>query len=231
MQNKGMANHLKHYRKRAGLTIERVAEQLGLSSAQVSRLERGLSDLSLERLSQFARLYGCSPRDLLPDSPLPAQGEKTLPLIDVPVVGQVQAGVWKEALEWPPEERFAVKVPANPRFGTAVPLFALLVGGPSMNELYPDGSVVICASLTHWGKDPESGDKVVVERRHDSSEEFEATVKELRRHADGSWWLWPRSTDPLFQEPWKLRGADSDNGGREDLRITAIVTSSLRFER
>jgi len=60
-----MENRLREYRKRAGLTLESVSERLGLSISQVSRLERGASDLTGERLQQFAGLYGVRPADFL----------------------------------------------------------------------------------------------------------------------------------------------------------------------
>lgn len=49
----------------AGLSQEQVAEQLGIGSEAVSRIERGVVMPNIERLMQFAEIYGCEAADLL----------------------------------------------------------------------------------------------------------------------------------------------------------------------
>lgn len=100
--------------------------------------------------------------------------------------------------------------------------FGLEVRGPSMNNLYPDGSVVVCVSLMELGTDPAPGDHVIVRRQ--STEGVEATIKEIQRDEAGAYWLWPRSSDPNFQQPWKL--PHGDHFGNEDLTIIALVIGS-----
>ncbi len=91
-----------------------------------------------------------------------------------------------------------------------------------MNEVYPEGSVVICVKLIDINRQAQNGDHVVVIRR--SKHGFEATLKELRQNAAGEAWLWPRSTDPNFQQPWKL-GEGSDGSGQE-IEVMALVIGS-----
>lgn len=62
-KNIGLA--LAKYRKAAGLSQAKVAELMGLSNDAISRMERGTITLSVERLFEFAELFGCDPTDLL----------------------------------------------------------------------------------------------------------------------------------------------------------------------
>lgn len=95
-----------------------------------------------------------------------------------------------------------------------------------MNELYPPGSVVVCVKYIDLGRDPEHEERVIVQRGVGG--EFEATIKEIRQHPDGTWWLWPRSTDPNFQQPWQLTHDGDD--WNDNLRVVAKVVGSYRPE-
>lgn len=97
-----------------------------------------------------------------------------------------------------------------------------------MNELYPHGSTIVCVSLMDLGRDPIPGERVVCHRR--SAVGLEATVKELRQDTKGDYWLWPRSTDPAFQQPWRLPRPDDHAADNEDVRIAALVIGSYRPE-
>lgn len=52
----------------AGLTQEEAAESLGIGNEAVSRMERGAAMPTLERLYDFAKLYGCRMDRLLMES-------------------------------------------------------------------------------------------------------------------------------------------------------------------
>ncbi len=55
-------------RKAAGLTQAQVAERLSVEKESISRMESGKIALNLERLQQFADIYGCTVPDLVRDS-------------------------------------------------------------------------------------------------------------------------------------------------------------------
>ena len=55
-------------RKACGMTQAQVAERLSVEKESISRMESGRIALSLERLQQFAHLYGCSVGELLRDT-------------------------------------------------------------------------------------------------------------------------------------------------------------------
>jgi len=59
-------------RLRRGLTQEEVAERLGVGNEAVSRIERGVVVPNIERLVEFASIFGCEVADLLTEaSPRP----------------------------------------------------------------------------------------------------------------------------------------------------------------
>lgn len=220
-----LGDSIRRRRKQKNLTIGELADAAGLSQGFLSRVERGERALSMPALADVAAALECSQSDLL---------SATLPPVDVPVreievIGEVQGGVWREALEWPEEDRFRLVVHANPAFAQ-FPQFGLVVKGTSMNELYPHGTIAVCVRLLHLGRDPRSGEKVVVLRRSDHGDEMEATIKEFRHHADGSFWLWPRSTDPAFQQPLQLLANDGASVMDDALQIFGLVVSSIRNE-
>lgn len=142
----------------------------------------------------------------------------------VPVIGFVQAGVWLSTIELPPEDRFDIPLPIQAGFDGFV-VQGLVVRGPSMDELYPHGSILAVVSFLDLGRDPRNGERVVALRhRHGESE---ATVKEYRIGKDGKERLWPRSSHPDFQQPILV---DPPDGEDEELRIAYLVIGSYRPE-
>lgn len=121
----------------------------------------------------------------------------------VPVVGDVAAGVWLEVAavelqdvsEWLP-----IDVPGYER----AHLKALRVVGPSMNLVYPEGRYVVIAHPSEAGV--RVGDYVVVERY--KVDLVEVTLKELVVEPGGRIALWPRSSHPDFQSPIYLTAND-----------------------
>ncbi|OPG72039.1 transcriptional regulator [Pseudomonas ogarae] len=56
------------HRSERNLTQEEVAERLGVGSEAVSRLERGVVELSVVKLMQLADIFGCRMDELLTES-------------------------------------------------------------------------------------------------------------------------------------------------------------------
>lgn len=61
-------NTLKQAREHAGFTLERAAECIGISGASFSRMENGLSKVTMERLEMLAALYEVSASALVEGS-------------------------------------------------------------------------------------------------------------------------------------------------------------------
>lgn len=136
------------------------------------------------------------------------------------MVGEVQAGVWRTAIEIPEEERVTLPVTGLPGY-TGVQLVGLKVAGSSMDLVYPDGSYVIVASAADTDVRP--GDRVVVYRSQGDLRE--ASIKEVQVEPDGKIALWPRSTSPEHQVPIYLD--DPEQGGPE---IAYVVVGQFRAE-
>lgn len=198
-----LGQRIRRARSEAGFSQAGLAKALGLTRSATGAWERDKHAPSHEHLVAIAKVTGRGVSWLLQE-----ENGRQVPaaLLDEPmerveVVGTVQAGVWREALEAPADERFAVEVPRDRRF-PGVRRFGLRVAGPSMNRIFPERSIVLCARFPDLGRDPEPDDYVVVLRNREGL--VEATVKQLERSRDGRLWLSPRSDDPEHQTPWPL---------------------------
>ena len=138
------------------------------------------------------------------------------------VVGAVQAGEWHEAADWPDEDRYPVLTPLNGFHETD--LFALEVRGNSINEVYPDGSIITCVTLPALGREPKDGELVICQRM-DNFGLLEATCKRIRTAEDGVRWLWPESDDPEHQTPISMA---SESG--EEVVLRGVVIWGMRNE-
>lgn len=219
--SKVLAARIKALRLSKKMTQAQFAELFGVTQAMVSRWETGATPGG-EILAQLAAMTGESVQSFVGFSSSPAlrpAGE----LIEVR--GSVVAGVWREAWEWDADERYffssAVKlaVPPGDRFG-------LRVDGLSMDQLYPEGTILDCVSLIAIGEAPVVGKRYIVQRVcHDGT--LETTVKEYSLGADGRAWLLPRSSQPEFQAPIPVHDGDPRI---TETRILAKVVGSYRPE-
>ena len=74
---------------------------------------------------------------------------------------------------------------------------------------YPDGSALIFTSLIETREGLIPGKRYIIEiERSDGLRE--ATVKQLWKDETGKLWLLPESTDPRYQQPVALDGAEGD---------------------
>lgn len=89
--NRSMAEdrwHLTEWRKHRGMTLQQVADVVGMSVGHLSDLERGKRGLSGEVIRKLASVYGVPTRDLL-SAPGAIEGGRPR---TVPLVGYVGAG-------------------------------------------------------------------------------------------------------------------------------------------
>ena len=207
--------------KPQGKSKKGLADALKLWPARITEIIAGRRELSPAEVLGIAHYLELPPTLVLAY----ATGGALRPakLGQVWVKGSVQAGAWREAVEWPQGDWRPAPLSPDVRY-SKLEQFGLEVVGPSMNEEYPEGSVVICVNMLELGRDPNHGDHVICRRR--STEGVEITIKEVRREADGSYWLWPRSRDPNFQQPWKL--PQNANEANEDLTIIALVIGAYK---
>lgn len=216
-----MRIRLKEFRKRLGLSLEAMAERTDFSESQLSRWEAGASNIPSERLPLLAKAYECRVGDIFDDS-----DSGFLPIGPTLFVkGEVAAGQWRRAIEWPSDEwttftgRPDIEAALQDRGG-------MRVVGESMNLLYPHGTIVEYVKLIAAPQLLESGKRVIVQRER-ADETYEVTVKEYIVDDLGRQWLVPRSTHPEFQTPWR---ADEPEEGIVETRILAVVVASVRPE-
>jgi transcriptional regulator with XRE-family HTH domain len=212
----GYLEQLKALRMQRGWSQAKLAEIIGVEQPTIQRWESGSRTPDLESLDALARALGVTPGSLL-DGDAPVSIGPTLF-----IKGEVAAGVWRAAAEWPESDwqtftgRSDVRAELKHRFG-------LRVVRDSMDLLYPPGSIIECVSVFgHAEALP--GRRVVILRKNDR-QEYEATVKELVEQ-DGELWAVPRSTNPAHR-PFKVT---EEEPGILETRIVAIVVASIRPE-
>lgn len=215
-------DRLRKAREQAGYGSARAAsDAMGVPSATYAQHESGLRGFRSHHAERYGRFFKVAPEWLL----LGRQGNAEYVPVGPQtfVKGEVQAGVFKEAWQWEPEDwvgfsgRADLAAPPSERFG-------LRVVGDSMNEVYPSGSTLEC--VKYHGETIASGRRVIVQRTR-SDGTIETTVKELIRTEDGVEWLRPRSTNPTFLP---FRGDRPDAPDIVQVEIIAVVVGSYRPE-
>jgi transcriptional regulator with XRE-family HTH domain len=203
-------------RKQRGLSQAQLAERLAVEQPTVQRWEAGTRKPSVEALEDTARVLGVPVSSFFIEDAVTPLGPSLY------VKGEVAAGVWRHAVEWPEDDwqsftgRPDVKAEVQHRFG-------LRVTGDSMNLLYPPGTIVECVSV--FGHIEAAPGKRVVVIREDENHQFEATIKELVEDG-GELWLVPRSTNPAHR-PIQLSQPEP---GILETRVAAVIVASYRPE-
>ena len=211
---------LKLARERAGYeTARAAATAMGVSPDTYAQHENGTRGFR-SKAERYARFFRVAPEWLLFGR---GEGEKAAAPVPVnrmvPVLGDVQAGAWHPVPmnDTQPTEHVPLVLPGF----EGASLFALRVLGPSMNQYYPEGTLVVCCPAVEIGV--RDGDHVVVESRRNGL--VETTLKEVVQERGGVA-LWPRSTDPAFQTPVRLTRPSDEDTDDNGHAITAVVVSS-----
>lgn len=200
-------NRIKQLRKKARLTQQALADRIGASKSQLIKLERSDRELTHTWIDRLRGPLNAAPGDFFPRP----EGVDTLTNRRVDIVGEVEAGIFTEIDEWDTADFGNIEAPV-PEGYAGKRVFGLRVVGPSVNLKYTEGSIVVCVRLLDLGPDykPEPGRFYVVYRRSEDGQQTEATIKQLQIDDSGQAWLWPRSSHPDYQQPWKVDGADGE---------------------
>lgn len=251
IMSRDVPKQLKQLRNRAGLTMQEMADALGYAwpsgyqrYEDPSLYKRDFLPLSFVRKladvlvgqgdppitqEEVYELSEVTPTHLwveagfgeAVDEPEDAIRLKQAAHLPMPVIGEVQAGIWKEVQET--QDRLIDRLPIT--IDPSIPenaQYALKVRGDSMNLIAKDGAFVICHDIESGLFEPGFGQLVVVERVRDDMSIIELTVKRLSKDADKKPILVPESTDPLYQEAIPLH---ADESGDTVARVKAIVVA------
>ena len=215
---------IKERLQQLGKTQAGLGRHLDLPRSRVSEMIKGGREIQTDEVGRLAGFLELSENEVLRRS----EGAKTVvtPYQRIRIDRFVQGGYWCSDNTLPESEVVDIYLP--PIEAPSAQVYGLRVKGNSMDQEYPDGSIVFCVPVEHLPRALQSGDHVVVERRqHD---EMEATVKELQQAADGTWWLVPRSTDPRHQTalPLEADGERYDDGSAAPVAVTGLVVYDLR---
>jgi transcriptional regulator with XRE-family HTH domain len=206
-------NRIKELRKARNLTQEQLAELLGTTDATIQRLESGKRQLTERWAAQISTVLGVDVTEVF---------GAILPVTNagLPVVGDVQAGVWREIDVVDEPKHSPLPIGPDPRYQAATQ-FALLVLGESMNKVFAAGTFIVCVPWEQLGRQPRENDIVVVERQRDGM--VETTVKRIEIQ-NRKLVLMPESTDPRFQSPIELDGSLE----HDRIVVTALVVGKYQ---
>jgi transcriptional regulator with XRE-family HTH domain len=212
----GHLKGLSALRKRMKLTQADLAEMIGVGQPTIQRWESGKREPDLDQLVNLALTLGVEPSALIDQNIAAPLGPRLY------VKGDVAAGLWRPAFEWPEDDWLSFNGRADV-VAERLHRFGLRVVGDSMDRTYPDGTIVECVSL-FGSAEAVPGKNVVVVRTNDNGE-VEATVKKLVE-SEGELWLVPDSTNPAHL-PIKMSEPEP---GIAETRIVAVVVASIRPE-
>lgn len=187
-----MANRIKEWRLKRGLSMQALAERAGTSRQQIHKLERGERRLTEDWMRRIAAIVDCSPADLLsPNHDLgsdasglsSAEHRDSVDLASrrpvsvdrsdqIPVYASAQGGPDGTILAYEPIE--FVDRP-EPLFGVRN-AFAMYVVSDSMEPKYSQGALL----LIHPGRPVRRNDYVLIVKQAEDGE-HSAMVKQLVR--------------------------------------------------
>lgn len=212
---KDASDRLRQIRLKKGFdSPSEAARAFGWNEHTYKSHENGIRGIRIDAARKYAAAFGSTAAFILTGTnggePEPSVNQ----VIEVPLLGTVSAGLFREgdALEY-----MESLVPAVPRHDIpASAQYCLRVDGQSVNLRIPDGAFAICAYFDRFPGGPHHGQLVHVVR--EVSGLVENTIKELRYDDKGAF-LMPVSSDPAHQQPIRLNGDSED----ATIRIAGVV--------
>lgn len=200
-----------------GITPNAITRMLNNDPAKETRL------IKADELVKMGQFFGATPPGL--DAGGGEVAPSTRPMREVPVIGKVEAGTFREVDDIGQDEVATLSMPADDRFPDAR-LIAFDVSGNSMNALKPrpilPGDRIVGVSYEDVAdRAPiRDGMVVVVERTRDGGHTREWSVKQVELYQDRIEFH-PRSTNPAHKAIVVPRDVDADSG--EQVEIIALV--------
>lgn len=176
---KDLGARIRTYRKAKGMTQDELAKAVGYTSkAMISRIEKGLNAISVERVEEIANALGVDSTELIRQDPTSASADA----VKIPVLGVVRAGIPLYATE------NIIGYEEIPRAWTlSGDYFSLRIKGDSMSPYLLEGDTVVVRQQPT----AENGDIVIAGVNGD-----EACVKRLHITDKGEYIL--QSLNPEY---------------------------------
>lgn len=189
-------NQLRDARKAAGLTLERVAGEVGLSVSQISRIETGTREPRQVDVERMLALYGQPPPPPVAlrsqYNPPPAfLGERDLPIYAAAEGGSGAMVVYTDAID----------MVARPWYvGTVKDAYGVLVVGDSMDPAFRAGEIAV----VHPRLQPQPSQDIILVRGEEHGA-FDAIIKFLIKQEQHRWYVRqynPRKDFWLDKKEW-----------------------------
>ena len=161
--------NIKNLRESAKLTQAELATRIDWSQPTIYRWERGMSAPNVEAIMAVCKFFNIKEEDLLRSPDITDSSVR-----HIEIIGELQAGAFSTDIEWDFDQRIVRPVPLDSDLKDT-PLSGWVVRGDSMDQIYPDKSVVYIAPISNVKV--RNGDVVMVIRR-DVAGQREATLKE-----------------------------------------------------
>lgn len=194
---KVMADNIKHYLKRNGITRKKLSSDLDISYTTLASWLQADSYPRIDKIEMMANYFGVSKADLVEkhDSPSNSIDTSGMHYVRIPIIGTIACGepiMAEQNIEGYTHELFEEEPQKDE-------LFALRCKGDSMEPLIPDGALV----LIH--KQPTVEDDEIAAVQVD--DDTRATLKKVK-HVGKDVFLYPINTkyDPII--------LNEDNPGR-----------------
>lgn len=210
---------IKEEAKAQGLTLEKLAERVGIDQGHFSRQARGTRPIKIEQLAAVARELKRPISALIEEDTGVTGAPPRAGLVKADVVGFVQAGNWREAdtLDAVLEE---IYIPPDPRLRSTPVAFKVL--GDSYDEFVKEGGYVIGFLYGESVGELRRGMTVVAERVRAGGHLIERTLKMVRPTKKG-FELAPRSSNKAHK-PIRLPSHDDE----VLTRVYAVVTTFVQ---
>ncbi len=141
----------------------------------------------------------------------------------IDVIGVVINGYRRKDLYWGKEERYTLLLPNDTRH-IGASRFALEVACNDMEQVYPEGTILVCVEFSDMKREPRVGERVICQ--HCSDGLWDLTVKLFQKDGNGRPWLVSLSSAPDRSSPIPI----DDPLGDEDVKVTGLVVSAYKPE-
>lgn len=213
---------LREVRKAKGFSLEKLAESIGISIAQLSRFESETREPRLKEIGSIAEVLNVDVSEIYPEFVTPketASGPHDIK--NVPVVGFTQAGVWTEFESFEDDGFHGEQIPHVPGKWSKLQQYAFKVRGNSMDvERIFDGDFVVVVNYFDARSDIVDGDRVVIERVRNSA--TERTIKQIVVRGKEVHFC-PRSTDPRHKPIIVKITQDMREADDTEVRLVGLV--------